>query len=336
MTLTYSPEYYSRLSGGIIDSAKAVVPMVLKLVAPSSIVDLGCGIGIWLAEFKRQGVTDILGVDGPHIQVDQLHVHPNEFLAADLAQPLKLNRRFDLAMSLEVGEHLEPEQADQLVKSLTDLAPVVLFSAAIPYQGGEHHVNEQWPAYWVERFAARDYIAADPFRRLLWSRSDVDWWYAQNLFLFVRRDQVDDYPSIAAWKVDPAEIPTYVHPRNYLQLAWQNRVLSVAVDLVAETHLGDQIIVADEDRLGTLYLPGRGVRSFIERDNAYFGPPRDDEQAICELERMLDEGCAYFAICWPAFWWLDHYKRFKAYLQSTYPIVLRNNRLILYRLQRSH
>jgi SAM-dependent methyltransferase len=335
MKLDYPPQYYHRLASGCRNSAKAVVPVVLDVVQPKSVIDLGCGTGAWLAEFKRGGVADILGVDGPHIPVDQLEIAPGNFLAADLTQPLRFRGHFDLAMSLEVAEHFEAEVADQFVEILTKLAPVVLFSAAIPFQGGEHHLNEQWPAYWAERFNERDFVALDPFRRLLWERPDVDWWYAQNLVLFVRRDQVARFPRIvAAIEQDPSGIPTYIHPRNYLNQAWKNRVLRVAVDLANATRPGDVIILADEDRFGELYLPDRTVRPIVERGGAYFGPPSNDNEAITELERMKDEGATYLALGWPAFWWLKHYKRFSAHLGQDHPVVVKNEHVVVYLLRR--
>src|SRR5436309_2415300 len=102
MKLDYSPQYYSRLKNGASESAKAVVPVVLDLVQPKSVIDLGCGTGAWLAEFKRLGVADTLGVDGPHIPINQLEIDPHDFLATDLTQPLRLHSYFDLAVSLEV------------------------------------------------------------------------------------------------------------------------------------------------------------------------------------------------------------------------------------------
>jgi SAM-dependent methyltransferase len=333
MKTEYSPEYYNRLKSGSRNSAKAIVPVVFDVLQPRSVIDLGCGTGSWLAEFKRQGVADVVGVDGPHIPANQLEIHAREFVAADFSEPLRLRRNFDLALSLEVAEHLNPAQSDEFIDTLTRLAPVVLFSAAIPYQGGEHHVNEQWPAYWVERFAARGFIALDPFRRWLWARSDVDWWYAQNLLLFVGRDHVSKLPRLASLiQPESAEIQTYIHPRNYLNHAWQNRVLRVSVDLATTTRPGDVIVLVDEDRFGPLYLPGRMVRPFIERAGIYFGPPQNDMEAIRELERMKSDGASYFAVGWPAFWWLKHYKRFAKYLEAHYFTALRNDHVVMYRL----
>ena len=333
MKTEYTAQYYARLSRGSRTSAAAVVPLVLELIQPTSVVDVGCGIGAWLAEFKRHGVSEVLGVDGSHVPESQLEIEPAEFLTADLSQPLQLERTYDLAMSLEVAEHLEPAQADQFVESLTQLAPVILFSAAVPFQGGEHHVNEQWPAYWAERFEARGFVALDALRSSLWDRPEVDWWYAQNLLLFVRRDDLGRYPRLAeVIPSDAANIPSFIHPRNYLHHTWQNRVLRVAVDIATTTRPGDVIVLADDDRFGELYLPGRTVRPFVERDGIYFGPPSDDAEAIRELNRKKREGASYLAIGWPAFWWLNHYKKFAAHLETHHFSVLRNEHILMYRL----
>jgi SAM-dependent methyltransferase len=331
MKLDYSLDYYSRLKEGAATSAKAVVPVVMDLIHPRSMIDLGCGTGTWLAEFKRQGVTDVLGVDGPHIPFSQLEIGPNEFVAADLLQPLRLRSYFDLAISLEVAEHLGEEQADEFVDTLTRFAPVVLFSAAIPHQGGEHHVNEQWPTYWADRFEQRKYIALDPFRSRFWKRADVDWWYAQNLVLYVRFDQIAKYPWIG--ETYDRGIPNFVHPENYLRQAWQSRVLRVAVDIATMTGPGDTIILADEDRFGDMYLPGRVVRPIVERNGMYYGPPSDDEDAIAQLTRMRREGADYLAIGWPAYWWLKHYKRFAAHLNENCQTVLINDDVVIFRIK---
>jgi SAM-dependent methyltransferase len=330
MSLDYSPQYYKRLKTGACDSAKAIVPLVYELLHPASVVDLGCGTAAWLAEFKRCGVRDILGVDGPHVPANQLEIDRRNFLAADFSEPFRLQRRFDLAMSLEVAEHLDPTHGDQLVETLTHLAPVVVFSAAVPHQGGEHHANEQWPAYWADRFKGHDFVALDPFRRMLWERVYVEWWYAQNLVLYVRRDCLSRFPSI---KVENDGIQSYIHPHNYLHHVWQNRVLRVAVDLATITRPGDIVIIADEDQFGTLYLPGRIIRPFIERNGVYFGPPSDDAAAVSELRRMAQDGAGFLAFGWPAFWWLKYYNDFVALLDKKYPVLLKNDNVLVYGLE---
>ena len=169
---------------GSTESARVAVPLILDAVSPRSVVDVGCGLGAWLAVFKEHGVADVLGYDGPWVDRSKLLVAPGEFQVADLAEPLASTRRFDLALCLEVAQLLEERHAAQLVESLVSLADVVVFGAAIPGQGGIHHVNPQWPRYWAGLFGAHGYLASDPFRAALWEREDVKWWFAQNMVCF--------------------------------------------------------------------------------------------------------------------------------------------------------
>src|SRR5690606_704963 len=123
-----------------------------------------------------------------------------------------------------------------------------------------------------ERFAARDFIALDPLRRLLWQRIDVDWWYAQNLLLFVHQNRLSEYAraagELSAGSHAQAALPL-VHPANYLQHQWRSRVLQAAVDLATFVPPNEQLILADEDRFGDFYLPDRCMLPFLERDGAY-------------------------------------------------------------------
>ena len=168
-------------------SAEAVVPAVLGLVQPASVADVGCGVGTWLAAFKRAGVPEVHGFDGAYARSAGLMIDDAEFSAVDLTQPLQVDRKYDLAVSLEVGEHLPARAASVLVRSIVGLAPIVLFSAAFPGQGGTHHVNEQWPTYWQSLFAEHDYAVLDPIRPLIWGNDRVAWWYRCNTYLYVDR-----------------------------------------------------------------------------------------------------------------------------------------------------
>ena len=127
-------------------------------------------------------------------------------IAADSAQPLRLDRRFDLVVTLEVAEHLPKTDASTFVQSLTELGPVVLFSAAIPFQGGENHLNEQWPDYWAHLFHNRGYRAVDCLRKKTWHNDKVEPWYAQNILLFVHPDEIASSPRLCQLNQREAEI----------------------------------------------------------------------------------------------------------------------------------
>src|SRR5258705_8862260 len=133
---SYSREFYERHQAGMMNSAEQIVPILLKLIAPRSVVDVGCGAGAWLSIWERHGVSDILGIDGDYVDRSFLQIPQEKFLPADLKQAVRIDRKFDLVVSLEVAEHLPSDCAEQFVDSLTSLGKGVLFSAAVPFQGG--------------------------------------------------------------------------------------------------------------------------------------------------------------------------------------------------------
>ncbi|MHC4079756.1 MAG: class I SAM-dependent methyltransferase [Planctomycetota bacterium] len=192
----YDRRYFADHRDGALASARAMVPHIVQLAGPQSVVDIGCGVGAWLSVFSKLGVSELVGVDGDDVPRDALMIPPSYFLAADLSTPLQLDRTFDLALSLEVAEHLPPDAAETFVDTLARLAPVVVFSAAIPLQGGTGHVNEQWQTYWARLFSARGFVAADALRPVFWDDERIDWWYRQNAIVYVRGESLGDYPAL--------------------------------------------------------------------------------------------------------------------------------------------
>ena len=221
----YSAEFFSLQQASARASAEVVVPLVLELTRPTSVVDVGCGTGTWLAVFAEHGIEDVVGIDGAYVDQASLEIPPDRFLAHDLTTPFGLERRFDLVVSLEVAEHLPPSSAAAFVEGLTALGPAVLFSAAIPGQGGTNHVNEQWPSYWAELFRRCDYVHVDCLRLGLWHHEAVARWYAQNMLFYVARDELPRFPALARLH-DPSETsPLHlVHPTRYLEwVEWAER-----------------------------------------------------------------------------------------------------------------
>jgi SAM-dependent methyltransferase len=198
-------------------SARTILPFVVDLIRPSSVVDVGCGIGTWLQVCRELDVDEIFGVDGDYVDPALLCVPAEHFLARDLTQPLRLDRKFDVALSLEVGEHLPASRAESFVSDLCQLAPAVLFSAAIPHQGGLRHINEQWPQYWADKFRTHGYRPIDCIRDRVWDDDRVAPWYAQNAVLYVsdavRLNWSQGTPA------DAQKVLARVHPSIYMKYA---------------------------------------------------------------------------------------------------------------------
>jgi SAM-dependent methyltransferase len=225
--VSYSEGFFDEMTDTNLASARATVPHVMRLVAPASVADIGCGEGLWLKAFGEAGVTELLGVDGEWVEKSRLQIPEHSFTVADLEEKISLHKIYDLAVCLEVAEHLPASSADALVETLTAAAPVLLFSAAIPLQGGSHHVNEQWPAYWAQKFAARGYVPVDAVRRHIWDDAHVSFFYAQNILLYVKESELARYPLLQKEIADGHDVALpLVHPFMYLYYAerWRSIV----------------------------------------------------------------------------------------------------------------
>jgi len=180
----YGADFYAYLDSFAGRSARCVVPLVAGAMPVASIADFGCGQGAWLQAWSGTG-AEIIGLDGDYVDRSRLLIPPHAFLPADLAAPVRLGRRFDLVQSLEVAEHLPLAHAGMFIDTLTSHADAVLFSAAVPGQGGEHHVNEQPLELWRGLFAARGYRAVDLVRPAVLRNAAVQKWYRCNTLLYV-------------------------------------------------------------------------------------------------------------------------------------------------------
>jgi hypothetical protein len=198
----YSGGFYDYIDSGSRASARTVARLLLSEMTIASLLDVGAGHGAWAAEWMAAGVADVLAVDGDYVARDRLAIPADHFRAHDLLQPLELDRRFDLVQSLEVAEHLPAHRADDFVASLARHGDVILFSAAVPHQGGEHHVNEQPLGYWRAKFAAHGYQPYDWLRPRLKADAEVMPWYRYNSLIYANEAGADRLsPALRAAKV---------------------------------------------------------------------------------------------------------------------------------------
>ena len=179
----YNATFYSQHFDGMTSSAKEVLDLLYKLYRPTSVIDIGCGRGAWLAVAESLGSKKLKGIDGHWVKKEEL------------------------------AEHISEENARQFIDTLCKASDIVLFSAAITHQGGAHHVNEQWQSYWIDLFNSNGYECFDLFRATLWNNKTVEWWYRQNTFLFVSpRNRFLDLEVLRASQKPVMDI---AHPVNY-------------------------------------------------------------------------------------------------------------------------
>jgi 2-polyprenyl-3-methyl-5-hydroxy-6-metoxy-1,4-benzoquinol methylase len=197
-------------------SAQHVLGLLFHSYRPASVLDVGCGLGTWLSVARSLGVSEIHGVEGPWLDQRLLCIEKERVSIFDLESPFDLERRFDLVISLEVAEHLSQASAEGFIHTLVRHGDVVLFSAAIPHQGGHNHVNEQWPDYWAGLFAGFHFLCLDFLRPALWHQKGVYGHLKQNLLLFISEALVANalFKELAASSMSRGPLPL-VHPEVY-------------------------------------------------------------------------------------------------------------------------
>lgn len=217
----YPAGFYDNRRGHTAHAARRLLAALPVDLPRRSVADIGCGTGTWLAAALADGATMAFGIEGDWVTPAMLDDARIAFAPQDLEQRFS-GPRVDLALSLEVAEHLSPGRADSFVADLVALAPAVVFSAAVPGQGGVGHRNEQWQSWWAERFAAQGYLAHDVIRPAIWTDEAIPAWYRQNAVLYL------DAATAAALALTPTApaLLDRVHPafwdRANRELAYAN------------------------------------------------------------------------------------------------------------------
>lgn len=213
----YNAQFFENEGSHNFKSAEMIVPLVLELVHPKNMIDVGCGVGPWVKVFQNHGV-DSYGIDGDYVNKNQLLIDEKNFLPWNLESRFDLNKKFDLAITLEVAEHLTPQRAVTFVEDLTKLSDVILFSAAITAQGGTNHINEQFQNYWVEIFKKHGFVAIDYLRPQIWQDTRIEICYRQNILLYVRETSISKYPRLFNFylKHCDEQILDVVHPEMFM------------------------------------------------------------------------------------------------------------------------
>ena len=203
----YDAAFYEDAYRVSYTSARRYLRQLWPYYGFASVVDVGAGAGPW-SHAATECAAEVVSIDGEwvkaiHKPCDRLH-----YLYQDLNAPLDCAQRFDLALCVEVAEHLEPARSLGLINDICQLAPVVVFGAALPRQGGSGHINCRPHSFWIDLFRRNHFTAYDLFRPAFWYDGQVGPWYAQNTYLFASEALAGRFSGIAK----PSLVDVY-HPR---------------------------------------------------------------------------------------------------------------------------
>lgn len=204
----YPPGFYENRRAHTAHAARAILRALPPRLPRARVADIGCGTGTWLAAALAAGAQYAFGIEGNWVNPDLLDDPRIVFAPHDLERGFAAPP-VDLVLSLEVAEHLSPARAAGFVADLVALAPAVLFSAAVPGQGGVGHLNEQWQSWWAARFAAHGYGPHDVVRPAIWADEAIPAWYRQNVVLYLNAETAS---MLDVLPTDPQQLDR-IHPR---------------------------------------------------------------------------------------------------------------------------
>jgi SAM-dependent methyltransferase len=213
MKKEYSAEFYFNRSAITRRSAEEIVKILDATIQTRTVIDFGCATGIWLDQFKKLGSTEVLGIDGDWVDRKSLSIDGSEYQVHDFGkEKFQPPKTFDLALCIEVAEHISEKMGVMLIDSLVEASDVILFSAAVEGQGGSGHVNEQSQSYWLALFADRGYQAIDLIRPSVWGNEKVNTIYKQNMLLYVKEVVVKKSDTLGAITVSKPYEADRIHP----------------------------------------------------------------------------------------------------------------------------
>lgn len=193
-SIIYNKWFYLNNRYGSFISGFQFLKNIIPTFKIKSIVDFGCGTGTWLAAAKSISEVEVLGIDGEYVSKDDLMIDESEFLPSDLTCGVMLGKKYDLAISVEVAEHLPVSASDTLVRDLCRASDIVLFSAAHVGQGGDGHINCQPFEFWQEKFLNNNFHYIN-IREQFKDNWEIEGWYRENISLFISSDRLGDFEA---------------------------------------------------------------------------------------------------------------------------------------------
>lgn len=192
--MSYAETFFTDLNFQSDKSARILAKFILKEFSPKTLIDFGCGNGELCFELQQKlGRDNVTGIDTQNALDFGKNNKDINFIAFDLTSKFEIQEKLDIAVCLEVAEHLDSKYAKMMIGNLVNASNLVIFSAAIPGQGGHQHLNEQEPMYWAKLFWENGFVLKQDPRRKLRKKFRLAPWYKQNILIFGKAEDGEEF-----------------------------------------------------------------------------------------------------------------------------------------------
>jgi SAM-dependent methyltransferase len=182
----YTESYYENITEDATRSRDAVFE-ILGIDKSVTVVDCGGGTGGWGVGLKNYTCIDY------RVPLDALLINPEQYIDQDLRKPFNMGEKFDVVISCEVIEHLEEEFTDTFIDNVCRLVKddgVIIFSGAVPNQGGNNHLTERFQTHWAKKFRERGFYGTQ--HPCIKRDERIALYYRQNIVIYKKGEIFSD------------------------------------------------------------------------------------------------------------------------------------------------
>jgi len=136
--------FFTGIAGRLIDD-----------IAPTTVLDAGCAMGFLVEKLRERGVK-AFGVDISEYAIQNVHPDIRDYCWVGSVLEV-FPQRYDLIVSIEVLEHLPPEEAQLAISNLCAHSDDIIFSSTPLDYTEPTHLNVQPPEHWAKLFARQGF-----------------------------------------------------------------------------------------------------------------------------------------------------------------------------------